>query len=96
MFWVGAGEQATAKAQKQKQILRFAKDDNFAGGLVPVGLKRPGPVGDFFFVYAVFVGVGDAFDDLSFEGFFDVGAYFLEAGDAVDYVDGEVEAVYLV
>ena len=59
-------------------------------------LEGPDPVGDFFFVDAVFVGVGDAFDDLAFEPFFDVGSDFLEAGDSVDYIDGEVESVYLI
>ena len=53
-------------------------------------------MGDFFFVDAVFVGVGDAFYDLAPEPFLDVGSDFLEAGDSVDDVDGEVEAVYLV
>ena len=37
-----------------------------------------------------------AFDDLASEPLLDVGADVLEAGDAVDDVDGEVEAVDLV
>ncbi len=62
----------------------------------PSWLEGPSPVGDLFFVDAVFVGVGDAFDDLVFKSFFDVSSDFLEEWDAVDDVDGEVEAVYLI
>ena len=42
------------------------------------------------------MGVVDAVDDLVLEPLLDVGGGGLEAGDAVDDVDGEVEAVYLV
>ncbi len=59
-------------------------------------LNRPLPVADFWAVDAVLVGVVDGVDDLFLEPFLGVGGSFLEARDAVDDVDGEVEAIDLV
>ena len=56
----------------------------------------PVPVLDFGFVYAFGVRVGDAFDDLRFEPLLEMSTRALEARNAVDYIDGEREAIDLV
>ena len=56
----------------------------------------PFPGADFWAVYAYGVSVVDAVDDLAFEPFLDVGADGREAWDAIDDVDGDIEAIDLI
>src|SRR5208282_2972546 len=58
--------------------------------------RGPSPVPDFGLVDAFGVGVVNAFDDLSLEPFFKVGAGTLQPGNAIDDVDGKVEAIDLI
>src|SRR5579859_7610135 len=58
--------------------------------------RRPPPVSDFGPVDAFGVGVADAVDDLSLEPFLQVRCGRLQSGNAIDDIDGEVEAIDLI
>src|SRR5450755_1979271 len=59
-------------------------------------LPRPLPVSNFYFVDSFQMSIVDALDDLVLQPFFDVSANGAQARDAVDDVDGKIEAVDLV
>src|ERR1041384_5075097 len=56
----------------------------------------PLPVPNFRLVNAVLVGVSDVVHDLIFQPLLYVGAASLQARNSIDYVDRQIESVYLV
>ena len=61
-----------------------------------MSLTRPFPVANFFLIDALGVSVVDALDDLALQPFFDVSADGAQTRNAVDDINGQVEAVDLV
>src|ERR1700741_34437 len=72
---------------------RFAAGFGFRLALLDL---RPIPVLDFWLVYALGIGVRDALDDLLFEPFLQMRARTLEAGNAVDHINGQCETIDLI